>query len=61
MLKLPEPLHGNRQKSWLLTAGTNHTAAARGCQASGEERIRAMETIIPGDITSGLWSFIVEF
>ena len=60
MLKFPEALHGSGQKSWVLTAGTTHTAAARSCQASGEERVRALEAIIPGEITSCLWSFIVE-
>ena len=61
MLKFSEALHGSGQKSWVVTAGITHTAAAGSSQASGEERVRALEAAIPGDITSSLWSFTVSF
>ena len=60
MLKFSEILHGSGQKIWVLTAGITHTAAARSSQASGGERVRALESIIPSDITSSLWSFTVK-
>lgn len=61
MLKFPEAPHGSGQESWVFTAGITHTAGAGSCQASGEERVRPLEAIIPGDITSSLWSFTVKF
>lgn len=59
IFEIPEALWQWAEKAQVLTAGTTHTAAARGCQASGEERVKSLGNYHAGDITSCLWSFIV--